>query len=970
VPLTVITGRANAGKTGLLYRVARSAVAEGRRPTVLLPSYPDVRRAAEEFALRGPGLGVGVSTFDDYLDSLWGLHGDGRQIVGNTQRRVLLTKAIAQTNLGSLERSAARRGFVRLLESVVAALGEYDSHARTTLEGVAGSLDALIGTYSRLLRDESLVERSAAARALGQEADPPWFPGPVIVNRFTDLTPSQERFLTAADSSADVWLALPWEAGFAATRALDGLMGRLIEGGAHVQRAEHNRYTPSDELAHLESHLFQSLEISGDAHRNGDVRLSQAVGEEAECDRIAAEVLEALAEGTPPSRIAVVFYDPARHAKVLRRAFAAAGISADYDVLERASQTGWGRALVHLLSFGVSGRRSDLLAFIRTPYSGVSQLSAERAEAHWRRRRVVSDADLVADLGRLGGDAPGLIRRARRLAAAPVDASALMGWQNLATYLMRQGRASATADLGSDAASYRVFARVLTEMASLPEGAFVARDLLEAFEGERVAFVAEDSDERVQVMSAQRARSRRFEVVVVGGLTAGDFPPRQAEDALSSAETCSALRAMGMELRRAAGQDAQRLLFYLVVSRATRRLVLSRQFADSDGNELRTSWLLEELLDLYRTPGSEGRLANALPLRTLGLEDVGLGPGAPATARRALRQRASSPAADAVPRNGARQQEAARRASIRRGDLVDERVLAGLRQRDVFSVTELEVYLKCPYAWFYERVIHARPLGDEVDALLSGQLIHSALERFYRGLPEQVGDARVTPSNRATASKLATEAVEEVLASQRESETLIEQAAFAAVREKVRGFVEAEARFMPGYAPVEIEFMFDTAKLPPAIPGDFHLRGRIDRIDRGPEGQLVVVDYKTGRVDSAFARANFAKRGRVQLPLYAAVAEQMIGGKVVAGLYRGVSGRNVRDKMNRGFYDHEHLDSPGLVSTDRSTGAEIEEIKNAAFALAADAVRGMRAAEIPAHPLDKLACRYCTASRFCGGVCE
>jgi hypothetical protein len=388
MPLTVITGRANAGKTGLLYSVVRSAVAEGSRPTVLLPSYPDIRRAAEEFALRGPGLGVGVSTFDDYLDSLWSLHGDGRRIVGSSQRRILLKEAIAQTKLTVLGGSSAHRGFARILESVAAALGERRSSA-VQRDGVAGDLAALVSAYTRLLGGQSLIEGSAAAGILGQVVEASWFPGPLIASRFTDLTAAQESFLTAAAECAGVWLALPWEEGFAATRALDPLVARLIERGALVEPAEYSRNTRSDELAYLESHLFLPLGTLGGAPREGDVRLSQAFGEEAECDRIAAEVLEALAEGTAASRIAVVFYNPARHARGLRRAFSEAGISAEYDVLERTTQTGWGRALTHLLDFAIGGRRSDLLAFVRTPYSGVNGSSAERAEAYWKRHRVV-----------------------------------------------------------------------------------------------------------------------------------------------------------------------------------------------------------------------------------------------------------------------------------------------------------------------------------------------------------------------------------------------------------------------------------------------------------------------------------------------------------------------------------------------------------------------------------------------------
>ena len=71
MPLTLVVGRPNSGKTGLLYDVVRGAVDEGRTPALVLPSRPDVRPVEREFAEHGPKLGVTIATLDDYIAGVW-----------------------------------------------------------------------------------------------------------------------------------------------------------------------------------------------------------------------------------------------------------------------------------------------------------------------------------------------------------------------------------------------------------------------------------------------------------------------------------------------------------------------------------------------------------------------------------------------------------------------------------------------------------------------------------------------------------------------------------------------------------------------------------------------------------------------------------------------------------------------------------------------------------------------------------
>ena len=187
----------------------------------------------------------------------------------------------------------------------------------------------------------------------------------------------------------------------------------------------------------------------------------------------------------------------------------------------------------------------------------------------------------------------------------------------------------------------------------------------------------------------------------------------------------------------------------------------------------------------------------------------------------------------------------------------------------------------------------------------------------------------------------------------------------AVVRRKVIGFLRADATFLPGFEPVALEYGFG----PESVGfGGFVLRGRIDRIDRGPSGELIAVDYKTGTVGSAHAVAKFASRGLLQLPLYARVIQDAFGAPVAGGLYRGVSALNVRLKQNRGFYSDELVGEAGLVGTDRMDADGIAEVLSDAESRAAEAVGGMRGGRIPAEPLEDASCKSCGFATMCPGV--
>jgi len=72
-----------------------------------------------------------------------------------------------------------------------------------------------------------------------------------------------------------------------------------------------------------------------------------------------------------------------------------------------------------------------------------------------------------------------------------------------------------------------------------------------------------------------------------------------------------------------------------------------------------------------------------------------------------------------------------------------------LAMRTTFGVTELERFADCSSAWLFERLISPRTIDAEPDAMLRGQVAHTALYRFYQALPKELGVDTLTRKLRA-----------------------------------------------------------------------------------------------------------------------------------------------------------------------------------------------------------------------------
>ncbi|MEW6279209.1 MAG: PD-(D/E)XK nuclease family protein [Candidatus Eremiobacterota bacterium] len=213
--------------------------------------------------------------------------------------------------------------------------------------------------------------------------------------------------------------------------------------------------------------------------------------------------------------------------------------------------------------------------------------------------------------------------------------------------------------------------------------------------------------------------------------------------------------------------------------------------------------------------------------------------------------------------------------------------------REPTSASRLEMLAGCPMRYFFEvglklrtRVLERPDLNRWLDEAARGRLLHQLFARYHRTLRE----AGLRPDydrDHPTLCGILEELVSEL---RRNFPPLSEAMALHEARGLQRDlekFLRLEV-LTPERVPVGIEVGFGMPDLEdePLACADpvevdleglsLTLRGRIDRLDRMPDG-LEVVDYKTGRRLTRARGAVYRGGRQLQHALYALVAERLAG---------------------------------------------------------------------------------------------
>ncbi len=161
-----------------------------------------------------------------------------------------------------------------------------------------------------------------------------------------------------------------------------------------------------------------------------------------------------------------------------------------------------------------------------------------------------------------------------------------------------------------------------------------------------------------------------------------------------------------------------------------------------------------------------------------------------------------------------------------------------------------------------------------------------------------------------------------------------------------------------GWVPTALECSFGRDEIPPlelSIDGrPVLLRGVIDRVDTNQNGQVRVLDYKTG--SSHLAPQDLIGGQRLQLPLYALAARDALElGEPVEGLYWAIlAGRAGSLRLSRFNYQAEDATYRGPA------GAAQVALQHVGRILA-----GVRGGNFPPQPPHGGCPSYCPAAAWC-----
>ena len=135
MPISLITGPANAGKAELVLGAVRKHSAREEDPLLVVPTRADVAHYLRELAGEGVAMGVRVERFAGLSEELARRAGVREHALGGLARERLLTVLAAR------EVPAAGPGFVRALGELLAELRA----RRVTPARLVGALESLVG---------------------------------------------------------------------------------------------------------------------------------------------------------------------------------------------------------------------------------------------------------------------------------------------------------------------------------------------------------------------------------------------------------------------------------------------------------------------------------------------------------------------------------------------------------------------------------------------------------------------------------------------------------------------------------------------------------------------------------------------------------------------------------------------------------------------------------------------------------
>ncbi len=340
------------------------------------------------------------------------------------------------------------------------------------------------------------------------------------------------------------------------------------------------------------------------------------------------------------------------------------------------------------------------------------------------------------------------------------------------------------------------------------------------------------SIDRVVCGSCDRSRAHKTRCGIVLGMTEEAFPGAGEAQGLLDDDSREEMSALGLTYGQTwqERQDRELRVLYKTLTRVTEKLILFHPLRSTADEESPPAFVIDWLSERLTTPVSE-------------VDEIDLYTAAPTPCADWLQCHPSHPAAERA-REAGQGLPAFSRLTAAPGRPPEAVVHTGLLPDNrPLSVTRLETYLTCHYAYLLRYGLKLRPLKPaEWEPLHVGLLTHSVLEQVTRAVMREGGFRRVSEQklHDLTEQAFAQERDRAALSGMRPKAL----AQLAHLRLAMDDIVGDTARELADsdFAPLDVELSLSGHS-------EGSLGGIADRVDGWQNGDtlyLRVIDYKTG----------------------------------------------------------------------------------------------------------------------------
>lgn len=387
--------------------------------------------------------------------------------------------------------------------------------------------------------------------------------------------------------------------------------------------------------------------------------------------------------------------------------------------------------------------------------------------------------------------------------------------------------------------------------------------------------------EGVQVLSPQLSRGLRFDAVAVVGLSEGIFPKKQKADPFLNEVVRKDLDI------DSAIDNYQWSLCYQVFTRSDQYLLLTRPFMSSDGTQWEPSPFWDNIINLFlnkpikQSENYNRNIQDAASVQEILAWTMDLDSLPPAI--RAI----ITGEIEKVTLGRETLQKRLNKNDLPSFNNIQELITNKIDQQKVWSASRIESYIQCPYKYYVSQILEIEEKKDPalgIDPLILGNIYHRILEIVF----EKTQDPQSLDLLIETLEKESPKVFEKAEKEEAFRPSKLWDIEKIEIVEKLKLTIEALHSESRLWTPIGLEQKFgfdDQPNLKLKLDQrTIDMRGYIDRVDQNEQGDLRIIDYKSG--SSHQSQKDLENGTRLQLPIYGLVAQEALGlGSVKEGFY-------------------------------------------------------------------------------------